>query len=254
MIGVKTDVECIVDIMVPNDMGSRPLYEPLLMDFHFDNVCPICGQGFSMGSDSGCIRAFNNMSSLEDESCEAVCVHRCPVCNGLFVTKHEVCCDDTSDFPMDISHQVFPKPKMVFDTYIEGLKEFSPRFYTLYASAVDARLQGMFAIVGNVFRIALECIVKDYAKHLCPGDVDRIDRLKLADCISCYLKDVPLEKDLADAVRTIGNGFTHYICEFSKKDVDAMEAFLNLFCMHVYYKLASESQVEVARDYLKKRV
>lgn len=202
------------------------------MRIEFSDCCPLCNMAFRMGG-INLQKSVHSFMGLEDAKGEVLCVHRCPSCRRLFVTKHVRV---NRSRPMkQVSMWPEPQPKM-FD-YIDGLSGLSPRFVELYQAALRIEALAMMDIVGNVYRMALECLVKDYALYKHPDDEVKILKMRLYDAINTYFNTQPRIQNLGHAVRLLGNDYTHYVSKIDMSSLTEMKYLLEVVAMTVHNEI-----------------
>lgn len=237
-----------------NDVKWGSFGVPALMDTGYDRMkvsfsdsCPLCGTSFQMGS-INLQRSIHSFMSLEDTKGEVLCIHRCPSCRKLFVTKHVRV---EKGKPMR-QVSVWPEPKQRIPDYMAGIEGLSPRFLELYQSARCLENLEMTDVVGNVYRMALECLVKDYARMKHPEDDAKIVKMSLCEAINTYFGAQPQVQNLGDAVRTLGNDYTHYVHKFDESNLVDMKLLLDVIAMVVHTEIMLNAVQPFADKYTKK--
>lgn len=210
------------------------------MQLEFSNLCPLCGHGFIMGEKPNLEKCVHSFMSAKDMDGSVLCVHRCPVCKQLFVTRHVK--HDGVKLLMQVS--VWPETCVKCDSYIDDLKSFSPRFYELYVSGIKVQDFGLDAIVGNVFRMALECLVKDYAVRIKGLSESDCGGKTLYELINDCFGDRSDIKKCATFVRRVGNDATHVGHKYSMDDVRLMKECLDAICWCVHHEIKMENLLD----------
>lgn len=237
-----------------NDAKCEDFGISILMDTGYDRMkvefldgCPLCGVSFQMGG-INLRKSIHSFMGLEDMKGEILCVHRCPSCRKLFVTKHVRA---EKGKPMK-QVSVWPEPTPNLPDYVDGIKGLSPRFVELYQSARRLENLEMTDVVGNVYRMALECLVKDYAMMKHPEDDAKIAKMSLCEAINTYFGAQPQVQNLGNAVRKLGNDYTHYVHDFDESNLIDMNLLLTAVGMAVYQELLLNALQPMADKYTKK--
>lgn len=237
-----------------NDANCESFGVPFLRDTGYDSMrvrfsdcCPLCGTAFQMGG-INLRRSVHSFMGLEDTKGEVLCVHRCPSCRKLFVTKH-VRVDKGK--PMK-QVSVWPEPMPKIPDYVTGVEGLSPRFLELYKVAQRIENLEMTDVVGNVYRMALECLVKDYAMMKHPEDDAKIKKMRLCDAINKYFGTQLQVQNLSNAVRLLGNDYTHYEHEFDDSNLIEMKCLLDVVVMAVHHEILLNALQPMADKYTKK--
>lgn len=217
------------------------------MKVEFSDSCPLCNVSFQMGG-INLRKSVHSFMGMEDTKGEILCFHRCPPCHKLFVTKH-VRADKCK--PMK-QVSVWPEPAPVLPDYVNGIEGLSHRFVELYRAARRLENLEMTDIVGNVYRMALECLVKDHAMRKYPEDDEKIMKMSLCDAINKYFGNRPEVRNLGNAVRTLGNDYTHYVHKFDASNLVEMKLLLDAVVMAVHHEILLNALQPMADKYTKK--
>lgn len=126
----------------------------------------------------------------------------------------------------------------------DGIENLSPSFVKIYNQALEAENRQLDEIAGIGYRKALEFLVKDYCKHQYPDKTDEIERLRLGQCITSYIKQEKIST-LAKRVAWIGNDETHYIRELQGRDVSDMKKFIYAIVSYIGMELAVEDAASI---------
>lgn len=137
------------------------------------------------------------------------------------------------------------KPK--FDMFDEIIERISPTFISIYNEAFEAHNSGLLQIAGPGYRKALEFLIKDYAKHITPDQLNKetkykgIEKANLNDVINQYINDTRV-KSIAKRALWIGNDETHYLRKWEKHSIDDL---IRLIKLTIYWIEAEET----SKDY-----
>lgn len=156
-------------------------------------------------------------------------MYECTSCGKQYLVTYNIDLSDSSG----VFGAFHPPVASSYDNEI--LKVTSPRFIEIYNQALHSEDVGDFDIAAIGFRLALECLVKDYAiKHL-NKPTEEVSKKTLADAIGDYL-----ETDLvkaADVVRILGNDYAHYERKHADLDYALLKRYLNIFIQLVETKV-----------------
>lgn len=123
-----------------------------------------------------------------------------------------------------------------FDVNIQGL---SPQFVKIYNQAFEAENQQLDEIAGIGYRKALEFLVKDYCKHMHPGESDEIERTWLKTCIIKFIPQQSIQT-LASRAAWIGNDEAHYTRKHEDRDIADMKRFIQAMVHYIGMELVVE--------------
>jgi len=114
--------------------------------------------------------------------------------------------------------------------------DVSPTFVRAYGQARAAQSYGLDEIAGTGFRKALEFLIKDFCTARRPEDAEQIANCPLAACIKNYVDDARLKKCAARAA-WLGTDQTHYIRKWEDKDIEDLNALIELTITWVHGEL-----------------
>lgn len=123
-----------------------------------------------------------------------------------------------------------------FDANIQGL---SPQFVKIYNQAFEAENQQLDEIAGIGYRKALEFLVKDYCKHMHPGESDEIEHTWLKTCIIKFIPQQSIQT-LASRAAWIGNDEAHYTRKHEDRDITDMKNFIQAMVHYIGMELVVE--------------
>ena len=191
----------------------------------FPDVCPFCGKAIEP-KELLCLPVFG-----VDEYSKAVvesyywAVFQCPspACESLFIAGYDK--PGVSGHPLLLA-KVFPETqvKREFDDYI---LEASPRFCSIWQQARQAETAGLVDICGPGYRKALEFLIKDYLSSRNPTEAKKYQRTALRNCIEHHVSDANV-KACATRAAILGNDETHYLRDWTDKDVGDLKALVEL--------------------------
>lgn len=124
-------------------------------------------------------------------------------------------------YPRSKENKEFPKEVM----------QLSSDFVQIFNQAYHAEQEGLDLICGVGYRKALEYLIKDFATHLNPDEVEQIRKLPLQQCIQKYINQ-PEIKEMAERAVWLGNDETHYVRKWEDKDIKDLK---NLIDLTVYF-------------------
>lgn len=97
----------------------------------------------------------------------------------------------------------------------------------------------MKLLAWDIYRKALEFLIKDYSIHKFPDDSEDIKSKPLAQCIKKYIKNDYI-LTLAERSAWIGNDEAHYIRKQEDRDVSDMKAFIQAIVYFIGMVLITE--------------
>lgn len=198
--------------------------------------CPLCHYAIS----PNCIRDSWYRGN-EGERHLAI-LYTCPHCCRPFVA-HFV---DTTPDKFQMSPQLdYCAPDLYSaQPFEDSIKDLSPQFVKIFNQALEAESRQLDEIAGIGYRKALEFLVKDYCKYQYPDKTDEIERLRLGQCITSYIKQEKIST-LAKRVAWIGNDETHYTRKHQDRDISDMKKFIQAIVHYVGMELAVEDAASI---------
>lgn len=126
----------------------------------------------------------------------------------------------------------------------ENINAISSDFVEIYGQAIQAEQFRLTKISGIGYRKALEFLIKDYAIHTAPNDIDKIKKIPLGQVIDKYLNDFPKIQKLAKASAWIGNDETHYEKRFNSDEVISMKKFIKSAATFISADIEADAAAE----------
>ena len=111
------------------------------------------------------------------------------------------------------------------------------KFIKTYLQALTAENSGLDEIAGMGYRKSIEYLVKDWAIQTTPTDIDKIDKMSLAQNIGTYFTgDL---KDILSRATWLGNDHAHYSKLFEEFDLVHIKELIDLIMVELdrMYKL-----------------
>lgn len=227
-----------------NDSSSHVFYEPV-------NQCPCC---------KTTLNPVNIASAIcgNADNHYFFAIEYCSMCNNVFVSKYSLSNYLTSStFPYKIkpsdgdsfiaSNLISCEPnrfsKHIFDPKIVAI---SPQFDKIYNQALAAESSGLDEIAGLGYRKALEFLIKDYAIHEHPNDIDVIKVKNLSQCIRQYIANDTI-LTLAERSAWIGNDEAHYVRKHENRDVSDMKSFIQAIVYFIGMTLIAEDASSIPK-------
>jgi hypothetical protein len=158
--------------------------------------CPNCGIGNNP----------TNNSLVSEMDCN-IFSHYCISCRKYHYTVQ-------SQFADDISQLLLVYPNQVVVDIDELFIKHTPNFATVYSEAIQAEKADLPNIAGMGYRLAIECLIKDYALLFDLATTDELTKLNFNNCIDKFMKDDELLKNAIHTVRKIGNDYSHWKKEY----------------------------------------
>lgn len=94
------------------------------------------------------------------------------------------------------------------------------------------------------FRKSLEYLVKDFAIYENPKDKEKIESMKLHNCIEEYFKNSDAKTALL-AAKWLGNNETHYINNNDEEAIQLLENLIEDTIFHIHRELREKMAVQI---------
>lgn len=179
-------------------------------------ICPLCGA--YVDSTQSAASLFTRTTQPNFGVVKYTCQH----CKGSYLVVYEI---DTELRKTKVAAFLPTRNAEYRNEIIEGI---SAGFVRYYNQAQRAELAGDTELAATGFRMALECLVKDYAISELQKPRDEVIRKTLFNAIGDYLG----ERDLiatADVVRVLGNDYVHYERRYPEYDLTLLKQYLDIF-------------------------
>ena len=186
--------------------------------------CPYCGHKIHAMERHGEIVTYGD-EFQEPSMAYLWAVFQCPVddCQRLFLATYE---DRGGGNDPWLFGRTIPTSciKREFDDHIRAV---SQKFCAIWQQASEAEQAGLTEICGPGYRKALEFLIKDYLSFRNPDDAEKYQRTALRNCIEHHVSD-PNVKTCATRAAILGNDETHYLRDWTDKDVGDLQALIEL--------------------------
>ena len=212
-----------------NNMYSR---RETYIEFEQETICPICKHAISPDYVA---------STLNTEKTASI-LNYCRACQSTFVTNYKIRKSGKSTQIAEYydSEKIESLPnRFQQEKFDEKVASLSPSFVKIYNQALAAETQGLDEIAGIGYRKSLEFLVKDFAIHEHPDNIDDIKVIRLAKCIEKYIDDTRIAT-LAEKSAWIGNDETHYVRKQEDRDVSDMKKFIKAMLYFIGMVLTTE--------------
>lgn len=207
------------------------------IEFEHETVCPICKHA---------ILPDYVTSTLNTE--ETACVlSYCRACQNTFITNYKVRKNGRSTSSADrYDSEIIESLPNRFqqENFDEKIVSLSPQFVKIYNQALEAETQCLDEIAGIGYRKSLEFLVKDFAIHEHPDNIDDIKTIRLAKCIEKYIDDQRIAT-LAEKSAWIGNDETHYVRKQEDRDISDMKKFIKAMLYFIGMVLTTEDASKI---------
>jgi len=118
--------------------------------------------------------------------------------------------------------------------------EISSMFETIYNEAYSAEQQNLMEISGVGYRKALEFLIKDYLISNDEKSKDKIQKMRLGNCINDLVEDKRI-KSVAKRAVWLGNDETHYLRKWEGKDLTDLKKLIDLTVHWIEMEKLTES-------------
>lgn len=153
-----------------------------------------------------------------------------------YITYQSQCCDNSFFTIYDVSGgkgtllTMYPAEKE--KDFPEAIKLISPRFIKLYNQAYFTEQNNFFDLAGAGYRNAMEVLIKDYAITELGKPHEEVAKKTLFDGINEYVPSVHITAS-ADAVRVLGNDYTHFERKYEDIDFDILKRYIHILINYI---------------------
>lgn len=161
-------------------------------------------------------------------------LHKCKGCEEKFLTTHLLNKkQQTTTFK-----SIYP-PALNMEIS-DVIMKFSPKFIQIYRQAHTAELESHKELAAAGYRLALEILVKDFAKLEQPERIEIISKMSLVECAKTYFPDlfVLVQSNLAEA---LGSDYIAYTQDQNGVEFDELKYYLDIFLQNIEMKLKIRS-------------
>lgn len=197
-------------------------------------ICPHCGKGMLP------IRLYSLIPANTKYDCMSS-IFQCSICNKVIFTIHQPYTVDKYRIT-----SIFPTPTNT-EHFSENIKNLSPRFVNIYKQSSQAESNHFDEICGMGYRKALEFLIKDYAIHYYPEEIETIINCTLSQCINRYCDNETIKK-LAIACIWIGNDETHYARKNSDYSINDLKEFINVLITYIEQQITIERATKLLAE------
>ncbi|KFL43341.1 hypothetical protein CH76_07275 [Lysinibacillus sp. BF-4] len=157
-------------------------------------------------------------------------LHKCKGCEEKFLTTHLLNKNDQTTTFKSIY------PPAVNMEISEVIMKFSPKFIRIYRQAHTAEIESHTELAAAGYRLALEILVKDFAKLEQPERAEQIRKMPLVECAQTYFPDlfVLVQRDLAQA---LGSDYIAYTQDQNGAEFNELKYYLDIFLQNIEMKL-----------------
>lgn len=201
-------------------IGNCNFSENYIDSFYFNpiRVCPVCKANIVPHS----LYAF--AYDIEPGSTNVCILNYCPGCYSPFINTYKVGIG-SNHIAQEIECIASEPNCFVRQEFDKEISALSPQFDKIYNQALAAETSGLDEIAGLGYRKSLEFLIKDFAIHEHPDEVESIKSKPLAQCIKNYIDD-PRITTLAERSAWLGNDEAHYVRKQENRDVSDMKSFI----------------------------
>ncbi|GGG14380.1 hypothetical protein GCM10007425_05820 [Lysinibacillus alkalisoli] len=192
-------------------------------DYTIPQHCPHCGITVSPYS----LRASGIDYTKHEEF--IFLLHKCKGCDEKFLTTH-ILNKNTKEIQF---RSIYP-PAM--HTAISStIIQFSSNFIEIFKQAHTAELENHNQLAAAGYRLALEVLVKDYAKLIQPTHLDKIKQMSLVDCAETYFPDLfaLIQNDLTTVLSSDYMTYT----QTCPTEFNELKYYLDIFLQNIEMKL-----------------
>lgn len=199
---------------ITNDRLAKVVKEYEIEEVH---ECPICHAHIApiLLSSVYYIHRMveNNLSPT------GVCTYQCNACCNAFVVQYTL---GKSLYPVAIG------PIKITDyQFSDSIQKTSRRFIDIYNQALYAETMGLNEICGVGYRLALECLIKDYLIKQHPEQKDAIVAESLGSCIRNRIDNGNLQI-VAGRAAWLGNDYAHYAKKFEERNLNDFKTLIHV--------------------------
>lgn len=156
----------------------------------------------------------------------------CSSCDDFFIGSGEI--------SLSKIYNLTTEPSMAEDVkFSDSISLLSSDFVEIYNESFHAEQLGYRHICGAGYRKSLEFLVKSYAIHKHPDDVDAIAKQSLSQSINNYIEN-PKIKTLAISSAWVGNDEIHFIKKHDDKSYIDMKKFISAIVSYIEMELTVE--------------
>jgi len=148
--------------------------------------------------------------------------YKCQHCKGSYLVAYEI---DTEAKSTKVTAFLPARGEEYSNEIIERI---STGFLRYYNQAKRSELAGDTELAATGYRMALECLVKDYAITELQKPRAEVVEKTLFKAIGDYLGEHDLIAT-ADVVRILGNDYVHYERRYPQHDLSLMKKYLEIF-------------------------
>lgn len=207
------------------------------IEFEEETTCPICKHAISP--------VFVTCTLNTEEF--ATVLNYCCACQSTFITNYKSQKNGKSgqhcDYYDGSMLESLPN-RFKQEDFDENIASLSPQFVKIYNQALAAEAQGLDEIAGIGYRKSLEFLVKDFAIHEHPDNIEDIKVIRLAKCIEKYIDNKQIAT-LAKKSAWIGNDETHYVRKQEDRDVYDMKKFIKAMLYFIGMILTTEDAYSI---------
>lgn len=216
---------------ITNSIGRK------IAEITFPKTCPHCHE-------KAIPRLIHNNTTGNDNpiNMNVALTFRCIECNHYFVNEYQVTQNDPIEQPK-IKLIPYSFKKKIDSDIPERVQQISPDFVEIYEQSLYAEKYELNQLVGIGLRKATEFLLKDYAIHKNPDDIDKIKSMYLMPVITQYYSDQNIILTLAKATTWLGNDETHYLKLHTDKDLSDLKMFLKTLVSFIDNSLVFEEAI-----------
>jgi len=222
---------------ISNQLKNLHSRKDSYIEYEEETICPICKHAISP------IYVFSVLNTEKT----ATVLNYCKACHNSFITNYKTSKLGKSTQNYDYYNgEIFESIPNTFkqENFDEEIASLSPKFVKIYNQALAAEAQCLDEIAGIGYRKSLEFLVKDFAIHEYPDNIEDIKAIRLAKCIEKYIDDKRIAT-LAEKSAWIGNDETHYIRKQEDRDLSDMKKFIKAMLYFIGMVLATEDAYSI---------
>lgn len=179
-------------------------------------ICPLCNAYVDSTQTASYLFTRETMPHF------GVVQYKCQHCKGSYLVAYEI------DTERKATRVVTFLPARSEEYSNEIIESISAGFVCYYNQAMRSELAGDTELAATGYRMALECLVKDYAISELQKPHAEVVAKTLFQAIGDYLGEHDLIAT-ADVVRILGNDYAHYERRYPQHDLSLMKTYLEIF-------------------------
>lgn len=187
------------------------------------STCPQCHHGIDPRLIGAAQRSHDKVTGIREVEMAFQCP--LPACQRIFVGRYKGSGPDAAKTLLALLETTPTEPRP--QAFADELLAVSGGFARIYTQAAAAETYNLREIAGAGYRKALEFLIKDYCISIDRDKEDEIKAKFLGKVIKEHISDQDI-KDCAERATWLGNDETHYVREWTDKDINDLKQLIRL--------------------------